>query len=160
MKTISIKIILMQEILMRKLHEYIRENNPDVLLQLEADTTVTKYLTNKVSAADSLLHQLENGQPGYIIQDACMELLTQDLKPSRYNYICNILEEEFESSYLQFKAAGIMQFEAINLIKYCKAVFDDLNFNEENEGNRFLRYVIIGSISEYLESNSEKEKCE
>ena len=36
----------------------------------------------------------------------------------------------------------------------------EINFNEENEGNRFLRYVIIGSISEYLESNSEKEKCE
>ena len=37
------------------------------------------------------------------------------------------------------------------MIAYCQSVFDDLNFSEENEENRFLRYAITGVIKEYLE---------
>ena len=32
----------MQQTLMNKLHEYIRENNPDLLFQLEEDKKVTE----------------------------------------------------------------------------------------------------------------------
>lgn len=37
----------MQEVLMRKLYEYIRENNPDLLLQLEEAGSLTEYLSNQ-----------------------------------------------------------------------------------------------------------------
>jgi predicted AAA+ superfamily ATPase len=36
--------------------------------------------------------------------------------------------------------------------KYCQSVFDDLNFSEENEDNRFLRYAITGVLKEYLDN--------
>ena len=143
----------MQEILMKKLHNYISENNPDLLLQLEEDGKVTEYLSNKVNTVNAFIKQLGEGQPEYIIEDACMGVLMQDLRPSKFNYICSILEEEFEINYRQFKESGILQFEAINLINYCNPVFNDLNFNDENESNNFLRYTIIGCVSEYLESN-------
>ncbi len=143
----------MKEILINKLHQYIRENNPEVLLQLEEDRKVTEFLFNKVSTVNALLKQMDKGQPAYIIEDSCMDVLTQDLRPSRYNYICTLLEEEFENHHLQLKESGTLQFEAINLINHCQPVFDDLNFNEENENNRFLRYAITGCIREYLESN-------
>ena len=143
----------MQQLLMQKLHNYISENNPDLLLQLEEGGKVTEYLINKIGTVDALLKQLAKGQPAYIIEDACMDVLTQDLKPSRYNYIRNILEEEFENYYLQLKESGTLQFETINLINYCQSTFEDLLFNEENESNRFLRYAITGCISEYSESN-------
>ncbi len=143
----------MKKILINKLHQYIRENNPDVLVQLEEDGVVTEYLINKIGTVDALLKQLDKSQPAYIIEDACMDVLTQDLKPSRYNYISNILEEEFEIHHLKLKESSTLQFETINLINYCQSTFEDLVFNEENESNRFLRYAIIGCISEYLESN-------
>jgi hypothetical protein len=143
----------MKKILINKLHQYIRENNPDVLVQLQEDDVVTEYLINKIGTVDALLTQFCKGQPAYIVEDACMEILTQDLKPSRYNYISNILEEEFENHHLQLKESGTLQFETINLINYCQSTFEDLVFNEENESNRFLRYAITGCISEYLESN-------
>ena len=57
----------MKEILINKLHEYIKENNPDVLLQLEEDGKVTEYLSDKVSAVNALLNQLDKGQPAYIL---------------------------------------------------------------------------------------------
>jgi hypothetical protein len=143
----------MKKILINKLHQYIRENNPDVLIQLEEDGVVTEYLINKIGTVDALLKHVDKGQPAYIVEDACMEVLTQDLKPSKYNYISNLLEEEFENYHLQLKESGTLQFETINLINYCHSTFEDLVFNEKNENNRFLRYAISGCISEYLESN-------
>lgn len=148
----------MQQTLINKLHEYIRENNPDLLFQLEEDRKVTEYLSNKINTVSALIKQMENGEPAYIIEDACMDVLTQDLRPSKFNYISNLLQEEFESTYNQLQESGTIKFEGINLINKCQAVFADLNFSEENEGNQFLRYAIIGTISGYLEGvTSENE---
>ncbi len=148
----------MQQALITKLHEYIRENNPDLLFQLEEDGKVTEYLSGKISTVSALIKQTENGKPAYIIEDACMDVLTQDLRPSKFNYISNLLQEEFESTYNQLQESGAIKFEVINLINQCQSVFADLNFSNENEDNQFLRYAIIGSISEYLEGvTSENE---
>jgi hypothetical protein len=135
---------------------YLQENNPEVLIQLGEESKVTDYLLNKVGMVDSLINE-EDDQYGYILETACMDILTQDLKPSRYRYICNILEEEFEDYYEKSEATGLKKLEAINLLGYCKQVFDDFGFNEESEDNRWLRYLIIGSISEYIENGSSKK---
>ncbi len=141
----------MKEVLIDKLHQYLQENNPDLLMQLEEDGRITEYLLNKVSTVNGLINQQYTKQPVYIIEEACMDALTQDLKPSKYNYISSILEEEFEITYQQLQKTGALKFEIINLIGNCQPVFDNLNFSEENEGNHFLRYCIIGTINEYLE---------
>ena len=146
----------MQEILIKKLHEYIRENNPDLLLQLEEDGKVTEYLSNKISTVDALLNEADKEQPAYIIEEACMDILTQDLRPSKYHYICGILEEEFTATYRQFQKSGTLQFEITNLIKYCQPLFDAVGFTLENEDNRELQYSVTGAIGEYLESNRGK----
>ncbi len=144
----------MQAILINKLHGYVRENNPDILLQLEESGSVTEYLSNKVSTVNALLDQFEKGQPAYIIEEACLNVLIQDLRPSKFDYIITILEEEFEDKYQQLQETGVLKFEVINLINYCQSVFEDFGFSEANEDNLFLRYAITGTISEYLESNN------
>ena len=148
----------MQQALITKLHEYITENNPDLLFQLEEDGKVTEYLSGKISTVSALIKQTENGKPAYIIEDACMDVLTQDLRPSKFNYISNLLQEEFESTYNQLQESGAIKFEVINLINQCQSVFEDLNFSNENEDNQFLRYAIIGTISGYLISENENVK--
>lgn len=143
--------MIMQEILIYKLHQYIRENNPDLLLQLESEGKVTEYLQSKISSIHALLNQLDKEQPAYIIEDSCINLLTQELRPSKFNYICIILEEEFAISYQQLKESHLLKFEAINMITYCQQVFDIVGFTEANEDNRLLRYAIAGAIGEYLD---------
>ena len=148
----------MQQTLMNKLHKYIKENNPDLLFQLEEDRKVTEYLADKINTVSALIKQMDTGEPAYIIEDACMDVFTQDLRPSKFNYISNLLQEEFESTYNQIQESGTLKFEVINLINQYQSVFDDLNFSEENEDNQFLRYAIIGTISGYLEGvTSENE---
>ena len=144
----------MKEMLRYKLHEYIRENNPELLLQLEEEGKVTEYLSNKIKLVDALLKEADRKQPAYIIEGACMDILTQDLRPSKYHYICGILEEEFETTYTRLQNSGTLQFEVINLINHCQPVFDTIGFTEENEDNRELQNNITGAINEYLESNN------
>jgi len=142
----------MKEILIGKLLEYIRDNNPDILFALEAEDKLRLWLYSKAESIESLWQQMETDkQPAYIIEEACLNELTRELRPSRYNYIINLLEQEFEQEYKLFQESGLLQYEAVNLINYCDSVFNDLKFSEENEDNRFIRYAICGAISEYLD---------
>ncbi|HUZ57809.1 MAG TPA: DUF1896 family protein [Hanamia sp.] len=142
----------MKKNLANKLLEYIRENNPDLLFQLEEDRKVTEYIMDKISTVSALIRQIDNGEPAYIIEDACMDILTQDLRPSKFNYISNVLEEDFADTHHQLQESGTLKFEVINIIGLCQSVFEDLNFSEENEANQFLRYAIIGTIKEYFQA--------
>ncbi len=144
----------MQDILTNKLYEYIRQNNPDVLIPLEENDSVTQYLKDKVDSIKDLLEQLQKeNTPAYIIAEVCMEALTKDLRPSKYNYIINILEQDFETVYPQLQELGTLLYEVVNMIAYCKSVFDSFGFTEEDEDNRQLKYGVAGAISEYLAKN-------
>jgi hypothetical protein len=137
----------MQDTLIKKLHNYLKENNPDVLVLLEEEKALTTYLENKVALVNDII---QSGKPGYIIEEECINILTRDLRPSRFNYLAKILEEEFEGSYKQFQNSGVLQFELINLINHCNIVFKVFDFSEANEDDSNLRYAIIESVNEYL----------
>ena len=142
----------MQEILIGKLRSYLVANNPDLLIGLQADLSVTSYLEDKVSLVMPLAEQLiSEGKPQYIIEELCMNALTEDLRPSMFNYISAILENEFLQTYNRFRELGVLTYEIINMIEACKPVFEKLGFTEENENDRMLKYAITGAISEYLE---------
>jgi Domain of unknown function (DUF1896) len=146
----------MKEILQTKLFEYIRDNNPDILFVLVAEATVTIWLSENVNAVDILISQLkEEGLSDYEIEETCMDIITKNLRPSKYNYICNLLEEEFEQHYQQLSQTGLLQHEVINMIHHCETTFDDIKFSEETEDNQFLHYAIIGAVSDYLDSEYE-----
>ena len=120
----------MQGTLISNLYQHIRKNNPDLLMELEENGNVTKYLSDKISLVDDLIEQLRTEQQsGFIMEEVCMDFLTKDLKPSRYNYICSILEAEFEFKYNQLTESGLLQLEVCNIIKYAGPVFDEFCFS-------------------------------
>ncbi len=142
----------MQEILILKLHQYILENNLDLLITLQEKGNEESYLKAKMSSIDTLLDQLINeNTPAYLIEERCIDLLTQDLRPSKYNYLTSVLEEEFENNYSRLERNGTLPYEVINLIELCNPLFETIGFTEGNEGDRHLRYAITGAIQEYFE---------
>ena len=141
----------MQSMLTEKLWACIVHNNPDLMLSLQEDYSVTRYLENKVAAVMPMAVQfLSEEKPQYIIEELCLQAVTEDLKPSRYQYIRSVIEEEFNDDYLRMKENGTLTYEVVNLIEACKSIFSDFDFNSENETNRHLRYAIIGQIHDYL----------
>jgi len=151
-KTLQI-LCFMQEVLIAKLHQYMADNNPDLLITLQQESSVSDYLREKVAAIDFLLNELlASGTPAYIIEERCMDELTKELHPSKFNYLISILEEEFETDYYRLKESGLVTYEVINLIDICLPVFDALSFTGENENDRRLRYAITGAVKEYFEN--------
>ena len=144
----------MQETLKHKLHDYIRQNNPEILLTLQVEKSVTKYISDKLNSLNDFVGELEKeNKPDYIIEEICLNELTKDLRPSKFNYISNILEEEFEFAHQQLSKLKLLQYEAMNMIAHCEQIFESFNFSEENEDDKDLRYAVTGIISEYLDGN-------
>ena len=141
----------MQSMLMAKLWAYIVHNNPDLMLSLQEDYSVTRYLEEKVNAVLPMASQLlSEGKPNYLVEEICLNALTDDLKPSRYQYIRSVLEEDFPREFQEMKENGTLTYEVVNLIEACKGIFNDFDFNSENEENRHLRYAIIARMHDYL----------
>ncbi|WP_025144942.1 hypothetical protein [Pedobacter jeongneungensis] len=141
----------MLNILKEKLKAFILINNPDLLIRLEGDLTTGTYLEDKVSQVMPLVLRLMGEEkPAYIIEELALNEMTVALKPSRYNYLLEILETEFQQDFENFREIGVLRYEVLNLIKSCSETFEDFDFSEANEDNRFLRYAVIGKVHEYL----------
>jgi macrodomain Ter protein organizer (MatP/YcbG family) len=121
------------------------------MFSLQEGYSVTRYLEEKVSAVMPMMEQLlDKGRPPYIIEELCLDAMTEELRPSRYQYIRSVIEEEFNADYQRMKESGTLTYEVVNLIETCKSIFNEFDFNSENEENRHLRYAIIGQVHDYL----------
>lgn len=141
----------MEDILKEKLWFYIIHNNPDLMFTLQEDYSVLDYLNKKISSVKSILEDMSSdGTPQYIIEEICLNVLTEDLKPSRFLYIRSLLSDEFEKTYTAFQESGILTYEVINLMESCKPIFETIGFTKENEEDPNLRNALIGQIADYL----------
>lgn len=141
----------MRELLTKKLVAYVRNNNPEIFAELDEVSLISAFIEGKVNGVENLWQQLAaSNTPAYIIEEMCMAHLTKDLKPSRYNYIVSILEEDFEFAHQQMQRSGTLEYEVINMIQCCEPVFESLKLTEENEDNSHLRYAVTGMVSDYL----------
>lgn len=142
----------MQETLMRKLHDYMRINNPDMLVKLQAEGKVTSYLQDKLLGIDSLLNELLNAAASPMaIEEVCVNVLTEDLRPSKYNYVSGILLDSFGATYVQWQKDNILLYEVINILHECEAYFKEWGFKENDSENGVLRMSIKAHIRQYLE---------
>jgi len=138
--------------LLKQLHHYLLQNHTDLLIALQEEHRLEPYLRQKVESITDLLKQLQDEKrPLYVIEALCLEELTRDLRPSRFNYMRELLEAEFEKPYQRMLQSGILTYELINLIGACEPIFEVFAFGEETEESRELRHAIMGMIAEYLE---------
>jgi len=141
----------MESILKEKLWKYIVHNNPNLMFDLQEDYSVSTYLDEKVNGIRPLIDRLlSDGEPGNAIEETCLNALTEELKPSRFLYLRSILEDEFEDQYNEFREAGILTYEVVNLITHCKEIFEHFGFTVENEEDPDLRNAVIGQVAGYL----------
>jgi hypothetical protein len=138
--------------LIKQLRDYLLHNHTDLLIALQEEHRLEHYLKQKVESVSDLLTQLEEeSRPAYVIEALCLEELTRDLQPSRFNYMRELLEAEFERDYRRMLSSGILTYELINLIGACEPIFEVFAFGEETEDSRELKHAVIGMIAEYLE---------
>lgn len=140
----------MEQLLARKLYEYLCRNHPDLIIR-EGEKSINELICSKIQQVIPVLDNLLiQSCPAYIIEELCMDQMTQDLKPSKFHYITRILEEEFEGQYLLMKEAGVLAFEITNIIEHCNYAFEKFGFSVLSEDDPQLYHTVTGMIEEYL----------
>jgi uncharacterized protein DUF1896 len=141
----------MRDILKKKLHEYLVANHPDLLVSLQGDGSVTNYLQDRMDILQDLPEVLaEKGQPAYIVEEVCMEMLTKDLRPSKFQFVCAVLSNSFESTYEIWVNNGILIYEVINLIEECNPLFKEFGFTEASEEDTNLMTAVVAKVERYI----------
>lgn len=143
----------MEKILKEKLWDYIICNNPDLMYKLQEEYAVADFLQEKVNGVLTLSEEMLNDDtPAAVIEEICLNVMTEDLKPSQFKYLCRILSEEFEQTYLKFKNSGSIIYEVLKLMDLCSEVFDRIGFTKESEKNTELRTTVIKKITVHLKN--------
>lgn len=137
--------------------DYLNNHHPDLLPEwrlvgalhgtIEQQLDQVKPLLEKLSTAE--LHTDD-------ILEQCLNQLIAELPVSRFDYITELLSNEFEQQHEQLLSSGLLHYECMNLLQHCKPVFDKLNFSLTNEDDPFVRYAVIAVISDYFESAQEQ----
>ena len=152
----DLKNSVMQQRLKQKLWAHTIVNNPGLIIQLESDDQLSSFLETKIESVLPLLEQLTSeGKPDYIIEELCIHQLVAEMRPYRFNYLWNVLEQEFAATFKNWEQNGILTYELINLQQYCKDTFDALDFNMDDAYEDQVYYAITGMIDEYLRNQSE-----
>ena len=140
----------MENILKQKLHTYMLENHPEMVIHLQEEQALTAYLKDKIDGISQVMQQhISDGKPAYIVEEICLRILMSELGPSRFNYVKMILETEFPRDYERLLLAGVLTYETINILKDCREAFDT-NLIVDGEDNRYLRYSIISVVADYF----------
>ena len=123
----------------------------DLLISLQEDHRLKDYLHRKVESVKDYWESLQaEKRPEFVIEALCMEELTCDLRPSRFEYVRNLLEEDFEAHYRRMLGCGILSYEVINLIGACEPIFEIYGLTDSDDDRRELRYAVTGMIAEYV----------
>ncbi|ALM50160.1 hypothetical protein AMR72_15410 [Flavobacterium psychrophilum] len=96
------------------------------------------------------IQMLQDDFPKYLIEARCLEVLTGELRPSRYLYLKSIFEEEFADEAALYSDSGILVCEIIGMLEYCRELMDEMGFSVQNEGNPDIRNAVIGHLYGYL----------
>jgi hypothetical protein len=76
--------------------------------------------------------------------------LAESLELSRYDFLEQVLEEDFGEAWLRFQEAGILHYELLNLCQVCEPLFAGLD-----EDSRLLRYAVMADIDDYLKGGDD-----
>jgi len=129
----------MEELLITKLHSYIIQNNPDLLLTLEGEARISDYLAQKVATVKPLVERLlEEGNAPFFIEEECMDVLTQDLRPSKFHYVCGLLQKDFPFTYAHLRENGLLTYAVTEIIAAYIDLFETHHFSEDDPENTLL----------------------
>lgn len=121
------------------------------MFNLQEGYSVSTYLEDKISKVmPYVLKQIEEGKEGYAIDELALLEMTKDLRPSKFNYIKDVIEHDFVDQFHKFREAGVLTYECINMIEACNDLFTNFDFREGNTVDNRLRHAIIARLHDYL----------
>jgi len=130
---------------------YLAEHNPDILLELERENRVGAFIEAAIESLEIHPDELAcQGLPNYLIEEICLEQLTQGVRPSRYDYLLSLLADEFSTTLTDWTERNLLPQAGVALLGDCGPVFDRFGFSEQKVEDKRLRDEMITVIQRSL----------
>lgn len=127
---------------------YIKENNPELFVQLEQDDALHQWVMEKIQEVELVLN---SAKPTKLSESDFMKVFRADLQPSRLRYVRDLLETEFTDVYERMLASGILHYELVNMVSACHFLFEEMPLISGMD-NPQLDHAVAGVINDYLDA--------
>ena len=141
----------METALKERLWDYIIIHNPELMYHLQEQYLVGSYLQRKVNEVLPQAQEMRaNGVDVCTILEACIEELTQELKPSKFQFVRRVIQEEFPAEYQLLSSTYMLDYEVLNIVDASWDIFQQFGPYCERENSKIQRYAVMHQISTHL----------
>jgi hypothetical protein len=133
---------------------YIAENNPDLIVKLEGNEAMKRYITDKVNASMELAKRLkEKGNTDSEILKACLSEMVSGLLPSRFQFVKGVIKKHFPRKYAVFAEMGVLTYELIRIIECHEDLFAKHGFGEKRYNEDLLEAGFVEVLFDRFENS-------
>ena len=141
----------MEELLTADYHPYLYLDNPEILIKDHLLYSKPRSLKKKVKkTCDRIREMIALGQPQQEIIDQSVELITSELRPSRFGYVCAVIASEFPKTFLKWVKINELTNQVLDVLSACEPVFSLLKFNAHTAEQHSIYITISNFIRHYL----------
>jgi hypothetical protein len=142
-----------KENLIKLFMAFISENNPDVIVSIGSTGSMKRFVRDKAEVAMDLAKNLkERGLPESEILDACFESMVKEMKPSRFNFLKDLIQNHFPEKLKRYSETGVMTYEIIQVIESHGHLFEKYRFGETETKNDLLETEFVGILFDRFEN--------
>jgi hypothetical protein len=150
--------MIMEELFMAESHAYLFLHNPEILIKDSQIFTRPRLLKNKVKqTSDRIMAMIAAGSCRQEIIDQSVELITEELRPSRFGYVCAVIASEFPKTFLRWVRIDELAEQVLDVVNACEPVFCMFKFNSQKTEQHSIYQTVKNFIGHYLKR---KRRCQ
>lgn len=136
---------------------YLYLDNVEILLKDHKGYVSPRILKKKVHrTCDRISAMMLDGIDFEEVIDQSVELITTELRPSRFGYVCSIIASEFPDTFLKWVKTRALAGQVLAILKACEPVFDLIKFNAKAKGHHSIYVTLTNFIRHYLKTQKKK----
>ena len=132
-------------------HGYLYLDNVEISLKQKSSF---RSLGRKLSRVTIFIEQmLDEHTDRALIIDQSVELITAELRPSQFGYVCAMIASEFSAVFLRWVRAKTLKEEVGGAVRACEPVFEALRFNVHTKEQHHIYTLVKNCIKHYLKTS-------
>ncbi|MCE7044064.1 DUF4133 domain-containing protein [Dyadobacter sp. CY312] len=141
----------MEELLTAECYPYFFLDNPEILIKDSRLFSRPRELKRKVRQTSQRIREMiANGIGSQQVIDQSVELITAELRPSRFGYVCALIASEFPRTFLRWVKIDALADQVLDVLSGCEPVFSLLKFNALAAEQHGIYSTVTAFIGHYL----------
>lgn len=149
----------MEELLTAGYYPYLHLDNAEILIKDSQVYCQPRSLKKKVKkTCDQIREMITRGVSREEIIDHSFELITSELRPSRFGYVCAVIASEFPRTFLKWVKIDELADQVLDVLSACEPVFKLLKFSTHSAEQHSIYVTLTNFIRHYLKRKNRQAR--